>query len=429
MVNGTDAIFPESGPMIRSATPISDPGRRMRVLATAMLAGMAAVFIAASRLEDSHPAWGFVKAFAEAAMVGGIADWFAVTALFRHPLGIPIPHTAIIPRNKDRIGDTMAAFLRANFLTPSVVARRMQRVDVGGAIGNFLLAPPQQGRLWRGAARMVESVLEALGLERFGAIAKTALADRLRAFNAAPVIGETLEAAIAEDRHVPLLDEMVIWIARLVRTNEDLIRNMVHDRSGGFMRFTGLDAPLAGKIIDAIDKLLSELAMDPDHPLRAKIEDSLRELAGKLRNDPATQERVQQMKVDLLANPAVEQWWLGVWERGRAGLLRAVRDPDSALAGEMGALLRQFGEALIENPDFRRGINRFVRRAAVGAAADYGDGIVKLVSDTVRRWDAKTISDRVENAVGRDLQFIRINGTVVGGLVGLTIHTIETLAR
>ena len=244
-----------------------------------------------------------------------------------------------------------------------------------------------------------------------------------------PVIGETLEAAIAEDRHVPLLDEMVIWIARLVRTNEDLIRNMVHDRSGGFMRFTGLDAPLAGKIIDAIDKLLSELAMDPDHPLRAKIEDSLRELAGKLRNDPATQERVQQMKVDLLANPAVEQWWLGVWERGRAGLLRAVRDPDSALAGEMGALLRQFGEALIENPDFRRGINRFVRRAAVGAAADYGDGIVKLVSDTVRRWDAKTISDRVENAVGRDLQFIRINGTVVGGLVGLTIHTIETLAR
>jgi uncharacterized membrane-anchored protein YjiN (DUF445 family) len=401
----------------------------MRVLATVMLAAMAAIFIAAARLEEVHSAWGFVKAFAEAAMVGGIADWFAVTALFRHPLGIPIPHTAIIPKNKDRIGDTMAAFLRANFLIPSVVARRMQRVDVGGAIGGFLLAPPQQGRLWRGAARMVESVLEALGPERFGAIAKTALADRLRSFNAAPVIGEALDAAIAEDRHVPLLDEMVIWIARLVRTNEDLIRNMVHDRSGGFMRFTGLDAPLAGKIIDAIDKLLSELAMDPNHPLRAKIEDSLRELAGKLQNDPATQERVQQMKADLLANPAVEQWWLGVWERGRAGLLRAVRDPDSALAGEMGALLRQFGEALQDNPNFRRGINRFVRRAAVGVAADYGDGIVKLVSDTVRRWDAKTISDRVEQAVGRDLQFIRINGTVVGGLVGLVIHTIETLAR
>ena len=410
-------------------SPLPDPGRRMRVLATVMLAAMAAIFIAAARLEDVHPAWGFVKAFAEAAMVGGIADWFAVTALFRHPLGIPIPHTAIIPRNKDRIGDTMAAFLRTNFLTPRVVARRMQRVDVGGAIGGFLLAPPQQGRLWRGAARMVESVLEALGPERFGAIAKTALADRLRSFNAAPVIGEALDAAIAEDRHVPLLDEMVIWIARLVRTNEDLIRGMVHDRSGGFMRFTGLDAPLAGRIIDAIDKLLSELAMDPNHPLRAKIEDSLRELAGKLQNDPATQERVQQMKADLLANPAVEQWWLGVWERGRAGLLRAVRDPDSALAGEMGALLRQFGEALQDNPNFRRGINRFVRRAAVGVAADYGDGIVKLVSDTVRRWDAKTISDRVEHAVGRDLQFIRINGTVVGGLVGLTIHTIETLAR
>ena len=405
---------------------LPDPGRRVRVLATAMLAGMAALFIAASNLDDDPAGfWSFVKAFAEAAMVGGIADWFAVTALFRHPLGIPIPHTAIIPKNKDRIGDTMVAFLRANFLTPSVVARRMQRVDVGGAAGTFLLAPPQQGRLWRGAARMAESVLEALDPERFGAIAKSALADRLRAFDAAPLIGEALEAAISEDKHVPLLDELVIWIARLVRTNEDLIRGMVHDRSGGFMRFTGLDAPLANRIIDAIDRLLSELAMDAQHPLRGKIEDSLRDLAGKLRTDPAMRERVQQMKADLLANPAVEQWWQSVWERLRGGMLKAVRNPDGALAGEVGALLRQFGEALQGNDRFRRGINRFVRRAAVGVAADYGDGIVKLVSETVRRWDATTISNRIESAVGRDLQFIRINGTVVGGLVGLIIHTIE----
>lgn len=414
-------------PIPRGSLP--DPGRRMRVIATAMLAGMAALFIAAARLEDVHPAWGFVKSFAEAAMVGGIADWFAVTALFRHPLGLPIPHTAIIPKNKDRIGDNMAAFLRTNFLTPSVVARRMQRVDVASAAGAFLVAPPQQGRLWRGGARMLESMLEALDPDRFGTTVKTALAERIRAVDAAPLLGEALDAAIAEDRHVPLLDEGVVWIGRLVRNNEDMIRSMVHDRSGNLLRWTGLDAALANKIIDAIDRLLNELAMDPAHPLRVKIEESLRDLAQRLRTDPGMRARVFKLKADLLDNPAVEQWWVGVWERMRAGLLRAVRDPQGALAGEVGNLMRQLGEALQTNPRFRHGINRFARRAIVGVAADYGDGIVKLVSDTVRRWDARTISNRVESAVGRDLQFIRINGTVVGGLVGLFIHTVEVLAQ
>src|SRR5690349_17084054 len=236
-------------PAIRYAPP--DSGRRMRVIATAMLAAMAAVFIAASGLEDAHPAWGFVKAFAEAAMVGGIADWFAVTALFRHPLGIPIPHTAIIPRNKDRIGDTLASFLRDNFLTPSVVARRMGQVDIAGAVGRFLAAPPEQGRLLKGASRLMESILEALDPDRFGAMVTGVVAERLRAFNAAPLIGQALDAAIAEDRHVPLLDEAVIWIGRLTDANEPLIRQMVRERSPSLMRWTGLDEPLANKIVDA----------------------------------------------------------------------------------------------------------------------------------------------------------------------------------
>jgi len=399
----------------------------MRALATAMLAGMAAIFIAVANLADAHPAWGFVRAFAEAGLVGGIADWFAVTALFRHPLGLPIPHTAIIPRNKDRIGDTLAHFLKDNFLTPSVVARRMQRLDLAGAAGRFLAEPPQQGRLWRGAARMLEGMLGALDPDRFGTMVKGALADRLRAFDAAPLIGEALDAAIAEDRHIPLLDEAVVWIARLVSANEDIIRRMVHDRSGSILRWTGLDSTLSDKIIDAIDRLLSELAMDPRHPLRLKIEESMRDLADRLRHDPAMQARVHELKSAILDNPAVEQWWVGIWERIRAGIIGRLRDPQGALAGQVGDLLRQLGDTLEHDQRVRRGLNRFARRAAVGIAADYGDGIVRLVSDTVRRWDARTISDRLENAVGRDLQYIRINGTLVGGLVGVAIHTIEML--
>ena len=411
-------------PLLRDGA-LGDGGRRMRIVATSILALAAAVFIAAANLEQVHPAWGFVKAFAEAAMVGGIADWFAVTALFRHPLGLPIPHTAIIPRNKDRIGDTLAAFLRANFLTPAVVARRMKAVDIAGAAGRFLGEPPKQSRLMHGASRMAENVLEALDPDRFGDMVKGALAARLRAFDAAPLLGRALDAAVAEDRHVPLLDEAIIWLARLFKQNEDLVRRKVHDHSWAIVRWAGLDESIADRVITAIDRLLTELAADPRHPLRVSIEERMRDLAHRLQHDPDTQARVAEMKAALLANPAVESWWVGVWERMCAGLLRAVREPDAALAGQFGELLRQLGQTLQDDPRLRAGLNRFARRAAVGLAADYGDDIVRLVSETVRGWDATTITTRLESAVGRDLQYIRINGTVVGGLVGLLIHTVE----
>jgi uncharacterized membrane-anchored protein YjiN (DUF445 family) len=306
-----------------------------------------------------------------------------------------------------------------------VITRRMQRLDVAGAAGRFLAAPPQQSRLWRGAARMLEGLLEALDPDRFGAMVKSALADRLRAFDIAPLLGEALDAAVAEDRHVPLLDELVIWTGRLVSRNEDLIRQMVHDRSGSILRWTGLDATVADKIVDGIDRLLTELAADPKHPLRLKIEESLRDLAERLRSDPAMQARVAALKADLLANPAVESWWLGVWERMRGGMIARLRDPKGALAGQVGDLLRQLGQTLENDPRVRHALNRFARRAIVGIAAEYGHSIVRLVSDTVRRWDARTITTRLEAAVGRDLQYIRINGTLVGGLIGLLIHSIE----
>src|SRR5690349_19860975 len=278
-------------PAIRYAPP--DSGRRMRVIATAMLAAMAAVFIAASGLEDAHPAWGFVKAFAEAAMVGGIADWFAVTALFRHPLGIPIPHTAIIPRNKDRIGDTLALFLRDNFLTPSVVARRMRNLDVAGTVGRFLAQPPGEGRLREGGSRLLADILEALDEEKLGGMVKSALAQRLASVEVAPLLGQTLEAAMTEERHVPLVDAIVTWTGRTLDANEDLIRDMVHDRANWVLRLAGLDARLADAIVDGLRKLTIDMAMDPNHPLRAKAEEGLARLAHNLRNDPETMAKVE----------------------------------------------------------------------------------------------------------------------------------------
>ena len=400
----------------------------MRLVATGLLVLMAAVFLLARAYDHLHPAIGYVRAFSEAAMVGGLADWFAVTALFRHPLHLPIPHTAIIPRNKDRIADTLAAFLRDNFLIPSVVARRMRRVDVAGAAGRWLASPGRtRGRLRVGLGRLAADVLEALDQERLGGMAKRALADRLRALEVAPLLGRALATAMQENRHRPLLDGIVNWAARVLEANEHLIREMVHERAGSVLRWTGLDETLANKIIAGLAKLIADMAEDPDHPLRAKAEEGLTKLAQDLQHDAGRRAQVEAFKNELLENPALGDWWLGVWESGRTALLRIARDPDRVLSGELGAALAQLGETLQNDPGLADTINRFVRRTAVGAAADYGDGIVRLVSDTIRGWDARTVTGRLENAVGRDLQYIRINGTLVGGLVGTTIHAIDTL--
>jgi len=401
--------------------------RGMRALATAMLAGMAAIFVAATGLEASHPAWGFVRAFAEAGLVGGVADWFAVTALFRHPLGLPIPHTAIVPRNKDRIGDALASFLKDNFLTPSVVARRMRNLDVAGAVGRFLAQPPGGGRLRAGASRLLADILESLDQERLGGMVKAALAQRIRGIEIAPLLGQTLEAAITSERHVPMVDSIVTWAGRTLDANEDLIREMVHKRAGWILRMAGLDEKLADAIVDGLRKLTIDMAVDPDHPVRAKAEEALASLASRLQHDPETRAKVEAWKSEMVENEAVSSWLGGLWEKGRAGLLKGARDPDAALAGKFGEALRQLGETLQQEPRLKSAINQFSRRATVGLVATYGDGIVKLVSDTVRGWDAGTVSDRLEGAVGRDLQYIRINGTIVGGLVGLLIHSIEVL--
>ncbi|WP_242095998.1 DUF445 domain-containing protein [Sphingomonas sp. CROZ-RG-20F-R02-07] len=418
----------------RSASEAPPAGLvRMRIIATGLLIAMAALFLLARGLDARHPgwgpSWGYVRAFAEAAMVGGLADWFAVTALFRHPLGLPIPHTAIVPRNKDRIGDTLAQFLRANFLIPAVIARRMRRLDVAGAIAHWLTDPPEGagGRFRGGASRMVAQVLEGLDPARLGGMVKGAVVTRLRETEASPILGQLLKAAIAENRHAPMLEAAIRWGAATLRENEQLVRAMVHDRAGSILRWTGLDETVSDKLIAGLDKLLDDMAADPQHPLRQKAELGLDRLAWDLQYDPAMRERVEGMKAAVIDNPAMQRWIEGLWEQGRRALLAIANDPEAAMAGPIGALLRQVGDTLQHDPRLGPTINRFVRRAVVGIAADYGDGIVRLVSETVRGWDAQTITRRLENAVGRDLQYIRVNGTLVGGLVGVAIHAVDVL--
>jgi uncharacterized membrane-anchored protein YjiN (DUF445 family) len=407
----------------------AQPGAQgMKVVATGLLVVMAAVFLAARAVEARYPALSYVKAFAEAAMVGGLADWFAVTALFRHPLGVPIPHTAIIPRNKDRIGEALASFLKENFLIPAVVARRMQRLDVAGAAGRFLQTPAGEGtRIRAGASRLIADIFESLDDERLGGIVKGAISSRLRSMEVSPLLGHALASAINQDRHVPMLEAAIRWLARALDANEPLIREMVHKKANWVLKLAGLDAKLADAIIDGLRKLTAEMSTDPAHPVRVKIEEALAQLANDLQTKPETRERVEALKEQLLDNQSVGLWLDALWQRGRESIIRAARNPDAVLAGKLGEILKSMGGTLETDPRIRAAINQFARRAVVGMAASYGSSIVKLVSETIRSWDARTVTARLEAAVGRDLQYIRINGTLVGGLVGLILHVIDKL--
>ncbi|WP_340315705.1 DUF445 domain-containing protein [Rhizorhabdus argentea] len=398
--------------------------RGMRVVASGLLVIMAALYLFARAHEatGASAGWGYLRAFAEAAMVGGLADWFAVTALFRHPLGLPIPHTAIIPRNKDRIGNSLAAFLRINFLTASVVARRMGQVDVAGAIGRLLSAPPAGGRTRAGVGRALATILESLGDDRFGAMVKGALASRLRGFDIAPLLGRTLDAAIVENRHAEMLDGIIGWASRILLHNETMIHEMVQARAGKIMKWTGLDEKLSTAIVEGLHKLLDEVSTDPEHPLRLKAQEGLEQLADKLQHDPETRATVAKLKADLLESPAVTAWLDTLWQGARLRLIEAARHPNAALGGQVGEALRTLGATLQNDAGLKRTINRFTRRMTVGLVADYGDHIVKLVSETIHGWDAGTVTRQLENAVGRDLQYIRVNGTLVGGLIGIGLH-------
>jgi len=417
-----------AGTALSRFNPAQPGAQGMKAVATGLLVVMAAVFAVTRALEPAYPWLAYVKAFAEAAMVGGLADWFAVTALFRHPLGLPIPHTAIIPRNKDRIGEALASFIRDNFLIPSVVARRMQRLDVASAVGRFLQTPAGEGtRIRAGASRLIADVFESLDDERLGGIVKSAISTRLRNAEVSPLLGHALASAINDDRHVPMLDAAIRWTARALDANEQLIRDMVRKKANWALKLAGLDTKLADSIINGLRKLTVEMSTDPTHPVRVKVEEALVQLANDLQTRPETRERVEAIKEQLLDNQSVSLWLDALWQRGREAIIKAARNPDAVMAGKLGEVLKSMGGTLEKDRRIRAAINQFARRAVVGMAASYGGSIVKLVSETIRGWDARTVTNRLEAAVGRDLQYIRINGTLVGGLVGLILYAIDKL--
>lgn len=401
----------------------ANPARPMARFATGLLGVMACLYVVARSFEGEHAAIGYVRAFAEASMVGGLADWFAVTALFRHPLGLPIPHTAIVPNNKDRIADTLGRFLKTNFLVPAVVARRLDHLDLAGAVARRLLAPEGGGRLRAGLQSLARQLLGALDDRPIAAALRRAIDRRLAALDLATILASLIDTAVETQRHAPLIDVGLKWAARALADNEPVIRAEVKERAGWFVRMAGLDDDIGDRIVGALGTLIGEMASDPAHPLRLKATTTLVGLAFDLRHDVDTRAKVASVQAEVLAHAALGRYLDGLWDGLKASLTHAAAAPGGLGGGAVGATLTRLGERIASDGTLAGAINGYARRAIVSAVADYGDELVLLVSDTIRGWDTEVVTDKLEAIVGRDLQYIRINGTVVGGLAGLVIHT------
>jgi uncharacterized membrane-anchored protein YjiN (DUF445 family) len=398
----------------------------MRRLANGMLLAIMGLFVFSHMWEpegqewDMH--WRFVRAFAEAAMVGGLADWFAVTAIFRHPLGLPIPHTAVIPKNQDRIAEAVGRFIADNFLKPELVAERVKDKDLSEALGKWLAEPTQSTALAGGLVSAVPALLDALDDETVAAFLREQAAEAAEGASVAPAFGSVLEALAEQGRHQAILDALLKQGYRLLESNQDMIRDRIRGRSGWLMRFVSADKKVADTVIDAVNDLLYEVASNRDHPVREQLNQMVAEFADDLRRDPELQARVGSWLQDAAKHPSVAGAVEAGWVEFKAALRRDCASPEGRLRAWMQNALTNLGAGLLRETHVREALNVRLRGLLVQLAARHGEDVARLVSETIRKWDSQTIVDKLEINVGRDLQYIRLNGTIIGGLVGLVLH-------
>ncbi|GAA4320697.1 DUF445 domain-containing protein [Klenkia terrae] len=398
---------------------LDDPARardlaKMKRLATGLFVVAAVVFLACVLLGGDRTWVGYVRATAEASMVGALADWFAVTALFRHPLRLPIPHTAIIPRKKDQIGESLGAFVQENFLTPAVVDERLAAYDVPGRVGEFLGSPGRAERLAGDAGTAVRALFDLLDDDVVTDAVGSLVDRKARETPAAPVLARVIEAVVDGDKHQDVLSAGLTGLAAFLRDSPVWVPDWLDDRV--FVR-----------AFDGVQRFLAEVGADPQHELRRSYDARLRAYVHALRTDPQTAARVEEFKADLLDHPAVRTWSAGLWGNAKTALLTAADDPESVLRARVADVVRRAGRLLREDETVRAKVQEQTRRAARWAVQRFSGDAAELVSTTVARWDTEETSRRIELQVGRDLQWIRVNGTVVGGLAGLVIYTVAQL--
>ena len=421
-----------TSPTLSLITP--DPGadeerrrglRRMQAVAAGLLVLAACVYVATLGGEG---VWGFVNAGAEASMVGAIADWFAVTALFRHPLGLPIPHTALVPRRKDELGRGLEEFVAENFLQEEIIRERVAAATISARVGDWLAEPAN-------ARRVVEEVSDvaaiALGKVRDDHVADLvtqALVPRFREEPISPLLGTTLMEVLRDDLHHGVVDLVVEEVHRWLLENPETFVRVLGERAPWWTPNRLNDAVTNRAHLEAV-AWVADIRDDPHHRAREALDSMLGQLAIDLLHDAPTQERTEALKERLLDHPQVVATSISLWNAMRGALLGSIRDPEGAVRRRLLVEVTAFAAQLRGDAALRERLDRTAADLTVFAVERYGAEVTTVITSTIERWDGKEAARRIELHVGRDLQFIRINGTIVGGLVGVVIHALSLLVH
>jgi uncharacterized membrane-anchored protein YjiN (DUF445 family) len=394
----------------------------MRLFATALLLVMAVVYVGTTWFASPTPYLGAIRAFAEAALVGGLADWFAVTALFRRPLGLPIPHTAIVPSRKNEIGRALARFIRDHFLVREAVERRLARANLAARLAGWLEEGDNAARVSRDVGLALAWALheEAGGGELRGALATTLRS----AFDDVPVnraVGTVLEVLTTGARADLIIDQLVAFGRSELTKNRVMIRVRIHEQSPWWLpKF--VDQEIFDKIVGGLEELLEKMASDPQHPARAEIKERLKSLQDALAADPELAVKSRALKDEIVAHPAVRSYALELWQRLRGQLAGELADAASPLTQGLTREIGALGARLRGDAKLAAELDDWLKELLLHVVDNYRDPLSEIVSETIESWDAQATSRRIELNIGTDLQFIRVNGTLVGGLVGLALY-------
>jgi len=397
--------------------------RRMKLVASGLLL-VAAVIYALTVGRDGP--LGFVNAAAEAAMVGALADWFAVTALFRHPLGLPIPHTALIPNRKDALGRSLEEFVATNFLSEDVVRDKLVRAQVSRRVGDWLAAPDHAARVAAEAATLAGGALRVLKDDDVAVVLEQVVVRRVAETPWSPIAGQVLAGVVAEKTHHRLVDLVLEESYRWLRANREAVVRLVTDQAPDWTP-QWLDERVGRRVYYEVERWVEEVRDDPNHRARLALDHMLDRFADDLQHDETTRARAEAVKERLLAHPELRRATMAVWSTLRRLLDEAIADPDGELRRRVAGGLAELGERLRDDAALQDRVDRYVQDGVGYVVRTYAGEVATVISDTVERWDGRDASRRIELHVGRDLQFIRINGTVVGALAGLAIHTATVL--
>jgi uncharacterized membrane-anchored protein YjiN (DUF445 family) len=400
--------------------------RRMKVFAAGLLVLAAIVFVVCRTVWHGTGVAGYVQAAAEASMVGGLADWFAVTALFRYPLGIPIPHTAIIPRKKDQIGAGLAGFVNEYFLTAEIVGERVAMAQVPRRIGEWLANPAHARQVSAELSKAVGGMATVLRDDELRNAMANFADKRLREVAVAPLLAQLLDAVCDSGQHQAALTAGLRGTMRFLDENRAVFRKRLDEESPEWVP-EWVDDRVFAKGFTALQSFLADVSSDNTHELRRTFDTKLRDLAHRLRTDPGQAQKIEQAKIELLDRPDVRDWLSTLWLNVKKLIVDGAADPDSDLRRSVESLTVRAGEALRDDAAVAAKVEEALQRLTAHILTDYADDLAGVISATVERWDTAETSRRLELQVGRDLQFIRINGTVVGALAGLAIYAISRL--